>query len=63
MFSVNHLELLLVLQNNSSHSTLIEWDSISRPRVLALRRLPRMHEVVGSNPTEGKICFAHFTLF
>ena len=25
-------------------------------------RLPRM-KVVGSNPTEGKICFSHFTLF
>ena len=28
-----------------------------------LRRLPRMHEVVGLNPTEGKICFSQFTLF
>ena len=28
-----------------------------------LRRLPRMQEVVGSNPTEGKIRFAQFTLF
>ena len=28
-----------------------------------LRRLPRMQEVVGSNPTEGKICFSQFTLF
>ena len=33
------------------------------PRSLAVRRLPRMHEVVGSNPTEGKICFSQFTLF
>ena len=31
-------------------------------RGLAVRRLPRMQEVVGSNPTEGKICFSHFTL-
>ena len=31
---------------------------------LAVRRSPRMQEVVGSNPTEteGKICFSHFTL-
>ena len=28
-----------------------------------LRRLPRMQEVVGSNPTEDKICFSQFTLF
>ena len=28
-----------------------------------LRRLPRMQEVVGSNPTEGKIPFSQFTLF
>ena len=28
-----------------------------------LIRLPRMQEVVGSNPTEGKICFSQFTLF
>ena len=28
-----------------------------------LRRLPRMQEVVGSNPTEGKICFSQFILF
>ena len=28
-----------------------------------LRRLPRMQEVVGSNPTGGKICFSQFTLF
>ena len=28
-----------------------------------LRRLPRMQEVVGSNPTEGKIRFSQFTLF
>ena len=28
-----------------------------------LRRLPRMQEVVGSNPIEGKICFSQFTLF
>ena len=28
-----------------------------------LRRLPRMQEVVGSNPTEGKIWFSQFTLF
>ena len=28
-----------------------------------LRRLPRIQEVVGSNPTEGKICFSQFTLF
>ena len=27
-----------------------------------LRRLPRMQEVVGSNPTEGKICF-FFTIY
>ena len=27
-----------------------------------LRRLPRMQEVLGLNPTEGKICFSHFTL-
>ena len=32
------------------------------PRSLAVRRLPRMQEVVGSNPTERKICFSHFTL-
>ena len=30
---------------------------------LAERRLPRMQEVVGSNSTESKICFSHFTLF
>ena len=28
-----------------------------------LRRLPRMQEVVSSNPTEGNICFSQFTLF
>ena len=28
-----------------------------------LRRLPRMQDVVGSNPTEGKIRFSQFTLF
>ena len=28
-----------------------------------LRRLPRMQEVVGSNPTESKICFSQFILF
>ena len=28
-----------------------------------LRRLPRMQEVVGSNPTEGKIRFSQFTQF
>ena len=28
-----------------------------------LRRLPRMQEVVGSNPTEGRIRFSQFTLF
>ena len=28
-----------------------------------LRRLPRIQEVVSSNPTEGKICFSQFTLF
>ena len=34
------------------------------PRGLAVRRLPRMQEVVGSNPTEGKIwLFLQFTLF
>ena len=27
-----------------------------------LRRLPQMQEVVGSNPTEGKIRFSQFTL-
>ena len=32
------------------------------PRGLVVRRLPRMQEVVGSNPTEGKICLLHFTL-
>ena len=33
------------------------------PCGLAIRRLPRMQEVVGSNPTEGtKIYFSHFTL-
>ena len=32
------------------------------PRGLAVRRLPQMQEVVGSNPTEGKICFSQFTL-
>ena len=30
---------------------------------LVVRRLPRMQEVVSSNPTESKICFSHFTLF
>ena len=32
---------------------------------LAVRRLPRMQEIVGSNPTEGKIRFSQFefTLF
>ena len=33
------------------------------PRGLAVRGLPRMQEVVRSNPTEGKICFSQFTLF
>ena len=28
-----------------------------------LRRLPRMQDVMGSNPTEGKIRFSQFTLF
>ena len=28
-----------------------------------LRRLPLMQGVVGSNLTEGKICFSQFTLF
>ena len=32
-------------------------------RGLAVRRLPRMQEVVGSNPIEGKICFSQFTLY
>ena len=32
------------------------------PCGLAVRRLPRMQEVVGSNPTEDKIWFSHFTL-
>ena len=27
------------------------------------KTLPRMQEVVGSNPIAGKICFSHFTLF
>ena len=27
-----------------------------------VRRLPRMQEVVGSNSSEGKICFSHFTV-
>ena len=31
--------------------------------IWTLWRLPRMQEVVGSNPTEGKICFSHFTPF
>ena len=35
----------------------------ARPRGLAVRRLPRMQEVVGSNPVEVKNCFAQFTLF
>ena len=34
-----------------------------RPLCLAVKRLPRMQEVVSSNPTEGKICFSQFTLF
>ena len=33
------------------------------PRGLAVRRLPRMQEVVGSIPTEGKIHFSQFTPF
>ena len=33
------------------------------PRGLAVRRLLRMQEVVGSNPTEGKNFFSQFTLF
>ena len=31
----------------------------TRLQILAVRRLPRMQEVVGSNPTEGKIRFSH----
>ena len=30
---------------------------------LAVKRLPQMQEVVGSNPTQSKICFSQFTLF
>ena len=33
------------------------------PRGLRVRRLPWMQEVVGSNPTEVKICFSQFTPF
>ena len=33
------------------------------PCGLAGRRSPLMQEVVGSNPTEGKLSFSHFTLF
>ena len=30
---------------------------------LVVRGLPQMQKVVGSNPTDGKICFSQFTLF
>ena len=33
------------------------------PRGLAVRRLLQMQEVVGSNRTESKVCFLHFTLW
>ena len=33
------------------------------PRGLAVRRLPWMQEVVGSNLIKGNICFSQFTLF
>ena len=33
------------------------------PRGLAARRLPRMQEVVGSNPTEGKFVFHNLLYF
>ena len=35
------------------------------PFIIAINHdlLPQMQELVGSNPTEGKICFSHFTLF
>ena len=33
------------------------------PRGLAVKCLPRMQEVVGSNLTEGKIRISQFTLF
>ena len=39
--------------------TVVVW---SPPCGLAGRRFTLMHEVVGSNTTEGKICFSHFTL-
>ena len=29
---------------------------------LVIRRLPRMQEIVGSNPTEAQICFSHYSL-
>ena len=41
----------------------MELDQLANagPRGLAVRRLPRMQEVVGSNPTEGKNLF--FTIY
>ena len=38
------------------------YPGLACPRNLAVRRLPQMQEVVGSNSTEGKICFSHFTI-
>ena len=54
---------LTVLQNNSLHSTLIRvkfepTTSCIRGKRLTVRRLPRMQEVVGSNPIqENKLIF------
>ena len=74
----NTFSFKLVLQNNFSHSTLFVEKYFQGVLILAsvlfvlyrealvvewLRRLPRMQEVVGSNPTEGKIRFSQFTLF
>ena len=67
-----------ILQNHSSHTTLnrvkyfqgililasVLFDLYREALVVMLagRRLPRMQEVVGSNPTEGKICFSFYSI-
>ena len=54
LFNFNTFSFILVLQNNFSYSTL-------QNRVNCEKQI--LQEEVGSNPTEGKICFSLFTLF
>ena len=58
-------EISLLTLTRNHHGLL--WILMLWPRPFSVgpanKRLPRMQEVVGSNPTEGKICFSLFTLF